>query len=519
MGIDLIVRSTPSAIDFAILKDGFLQELHQEKIGTKFNVGDIFLAKTAKLMPGLNAAFIDLQGKKHGFLHYHDLGPQIKSLLKYIKTLRKENGKISYQLKDFKREPDIKKDGSITHILQQGKPVLVQVVKEPISTKGPRLTSELSLAGRYLVLVPFGSGVFVSGKIENEKEKARLKRLAESIKLKNFGLIVRTAAEGKKVAELHKDFNLLLSRWEEMSKKIRAAKKLPVKVLSESGRIKALLRDVLNDSFNSIVVDDKSLYNDIVETVREIAPGKEKIVKLHTDTLPVFEKYGIEKQIKTSFGRTVSIGNGAYLIIEHTEAMHVIDVNSGVAKSGTGDQESTALEVNLKAAEEVARQLRLRDLGGIIIVDFIDMKNKQNREKLYKFLKEKMKDDRAKHKILPPTKFGLIQITRQRVRPERNIETTEPNPSLVTGDKTDAPINLIEKIEYQLQKVIDRTKGKVILGVHPFVAAYLTKGWLSWQIKKMWQYRRRIEVQPRHGFKYLDFAFFDKDGNEVELFD
>jgi ribonuclease G len=517
MGIDLIVRSNPSAIDFAILKNGKLVELHKEEIGAKFNVGDIFLAKTAKIMTGLNAAFVDLHGKKYGFLHYHDLGPNVKSLLKYLKLLKSGKNKSLFKLKDFRFEPQIPKDGTINQVLQQGQPVLVQVVKEPISTKGPRLTSELSIAGRYLVLVPFNDKVFVSGKIESDKEKARLKRLAGSIKPKNFGLIVRTAAEGKKVAELDKDLQNLMSRWEEMSKKIAAARKLPVKVLSESGRIKALLRDLLNDSFNSIVVDDKNLYNDILETVREIDPSKEKIVKLYQNTLPIFEKYDIEKQIKTSFGKTVSLGKGAYLIIEHTEAMHVIDVNSGITQSKNADQESTALQVNLKAAEEIARQLRLRDMGGIIIVDFIDLKKKENRDKLYRFLKEQMNDDRAKHKILPPTKFGLIQITRQRVRPERKIKTTEPYPGKSSNGEVEAPIKLIEKIETDLGKVIRQTKGKVILGIHPFIASYLTKGFFSWRWRKMWQYKRFIEVQPRHEFRYLEYRFFDKEGNEVFL--
>ncbi len=517
MGIDLIIRSSPSAIDFAILKNGKLTELHREETGAKFNVGDIFLAKVAKIMPGLNAAFVDLHSKKYGFLHYHDLGPNIRSLLKYIKQLKSQKNKSLYLLKDFKFEPPIKKDGTINQVLQQGQPVLVQVVKEPISTKGPRLTSELSLAGRYLVLVPFSDKVFVSGKIELDREKSRLRRLAESIKPKNFGLIVRTAAEGKKVAELDKDLQHLMSRWEETAKKIATARKLPVKVLSESSRVKALLRDLLNDSFNSVVVDDKNLYNDILDTVREIDPKKEKIVKYYKGSLPIFEKYDIEKQVKTSFGKTVSLGKGAYLIIEHTEAMHVIDVNSGVSQSKDKDQEETALEVNLKAAEEIARQLRLRDLGGIIIVDFIDMKKKENREKLYRFLKEQMSDDRAKHKILPPTKFGLIQITRQRVRPERKIKTTEPDPSKTSKGEVDAPINLIEKIEHDLQRVMEQTKGKVILGVHPFIASYLTKGLMSWKWQKIFHYKRLLEVQPRHGFRFLEYKFFDKEGNEVYL--
>ncbi len=513
MGIDLIIRSSPSAIDFAILKDGVLTELHREETQSKFQVGDIYYAKISKLMPGLNAAFVDLKTKKDGFLHYHDLGSNIRSLLKYIKQVR-SGKKVSSSLKDFKLEPPISKDGKIEKVLQQGQPLLVQIVKEPISTKGPRLTSEISLAGRYLVLVPFSDRVFVSSKIESQAERTRLKRLAQTIRPKNFGLIVRTVAEGKKVAELDKDLNRLLEKWDELSKRLKTAKP-PAKVFREMGKTGLLLRDLLNDDFHSVIVDDKNLYYQIREMIHQMDPEKEKIVKYYDDTLPIFEKYGIEKQIKTSFGRHVAIDKtGAYLIIDHTEAMHVIDVNSGTSNIKSGDQASNALDVNLKAAKEIARQLRLRDMGGIIVVDFIDMKENTHRQQLYEALRQAMSDDRAKHKILPPTKFGLIQITRQRVRPERKIDTTEPNPN--KGDKVEAPVTLINKIEVDLARAVRDSKGKIILAVHPFVAAFLNKGFPSWKWKQRFKHKRWIEIQPRHGFRYLAYKFYDKDGNEME---
>jgi len=513
MGIDLIIRSSPSAIDFAILKDGVLTELHREETAAKFQVGDIYYAKVSKIMPGLNAAFIDLKTKKDGFLHYHDLGSNIQSMLKFIKQIR-SGKKISPLLKDFKPEPPIHKDGKIEKVLQQGHPLLVQIVKEPISTKGPRLTSEISLAGRYLVLVPFSDKVYVSTKIDSQAERNRLKRLAQSIKPKNFGLIIRTVAEGKKVAELDRDLNQLLEKWVELTKKLKSAK-APEKVFREVGKTGLLLRDLLNDDFRSIIVDDKNLYYQIRELVHQMDPEKEKIVKYYDDNLPVFEKYDIEKQIKTSFGRHVAINKtGAYLVIEHTEAMHVIDVNSGTSNIKTGDQASNALKVNLEAAKEIARQLRLRDMGGIIVVDFIDMQKNEHRQQLYEALREAMSDDRAKHKILPPTKFGLIQITRQRVRPARQINTAEPNPN--AGGKVEAPVTLINKIEVDLNRAIDRSKGKITLAVHPFVAAYLNKGWPSWKWKQRLKHKRRIDVQPRHGFRYLEYKFYDKDGNEID---
>jgi len=514
MGIDLIVRSSPSAIDFALLHDGKLVELHREEVRNKFQVGDIFLAKISRVMPGLNAAFVDLKTKKDGFLHYHDLGPNVRTLLKFVKQIR-SGKKVHPKLKDFKFEPPIAKDGTIQQALQAGQQILVQVVKEPISTKGPRLTSEISLAGRYLVLVPFNEKVFVSSKIEDAKERSRLKRLTESIRPKNFGLIVRTVADGKKVAELDKDLQALMDKWVEMTQKIKGAKP-PQKVFREVGKAGLLLRDLLNEQFQSIVVDDNNLYHHFKEMVGSMAPGKEKLVKYYNAPVPIFEKYGIEKQIKTSFGRHVAVGNsGAYLIIEHTEAMHVIDVNSGTANVKSGSQEENALKVNMEAAREVARQLRLRDMGGIIVVDFIDLQKNEHRQKLYEVLKEAMKDDRAKHKILPPTKFGLIQITRQRVRPERHIETTEPNPDC--PGKTEAPVNIIHRLETELPKMANLLKGKIIIAVHPFVAAYLQKGFPSWIWRQRFKLRRRISIQPRHGLRYLEYKFLDKDGNEAEL--
>ena len=514
MGIDLIVRSSPSAIDFALLYDGKLVELHREELGNKIQVGDIFLAKISRIMPGLNAAFVEMKTKKDGFLHYHDLGPNVRSLLKFVKQIR--SGKnIHSKLKDFRFEPPISKDGTIQQVLRPGQHILVQVVKEPISTKGPRLTSEISLAGRYLVLVPFNEKVFVSNKIENAKERSRLKRLTESIRPKNFGLIVRTVAEGKKVAELDKDLQALMEKWVDMTRQIKGAKP-PQKVYHEVGKAGLLLRDLLNEQFQSIIVDDQNLYHHIKDLIRSMAPGKENLVKFYKSPVPIFEKYGVEKQIKTSFGKHVSVGNsGAYLVIEHTEAMHVIDVNSGTANVKSGNQEDNALKVNLEAAREIARQLRLRDMGGIIVVDFIDMHKNEHRQQLYAALKEAMKDDRAKHKILPPTRFGLIQITRQRVRPERHIETTEPNPDC--NQKTEAPINIVHRLETELPKVARMLKGKIILAVHPFVAAYLKKGFPSWLWKQRFKLRRHISIQARHGLRYLEYKFLDKDGNEAEL--
>ena len=514
MNKELIIRSNSDTVDFALLKDGKLIELQKDEDDNKFSVGDVFIAKIRKTVPGLNAAFVNVGYEKDAFLHYHDLGPKLPSLLKFVK--RVSTGKLNdYSLKNFPFEKDIDKDGTITDVLKSNQSVLVQIVKEPISTKGPRISSELSIAGRYIVLVPFSDRISISQKIDSREEKDRLKRLVKSITPKGFGVIVRTVAQGKKVAELDKDLQNLLGRWTAMCKKLQRAHH-PSKVLGEMNKASSILRDIFNDSFTSITVDDESLYIQIKDYVQEIAPKKESIVKLYQSKVPIFEKFGIERQIKTSFGKTVSTAKGAYLVIEHTEAMHVVDVNSGNRSNKAKNQEDTALEVNLLAASEIARQLRLRDMGGIVVVDFIDMGRAENRKTLYNHLRDEMKDDRAKHKILPPSKFGLIQLTRQRVRPERNIKTKEENPNGTNGAEVEAPIVLVEKIKYDLEQLLKKDYKKLTLNAHPFIAAFLTKGFPSLRSKWYFEHKKWVKILPRDAYTYLEYHFFDKDGNQIK---
>ena len=513
---ELIIRSGSSEVEFALLKDGKLIELHKEDDDSEFAVGDIFIAKTRKTVPGLNAAFVNVGYEKDGFLHYQDLGPQLPSLLKFTKLVN--TGKLKdYTLKNFPLEKEIDKEGKINDALKSNQSILVQIVKEPISTKGPRISSELSLAGRYIVLVPFSDRISISQKIESKEEKERLKRLVQSIRPKGFGVIIRTVAEGKKVAELDKDLQNLLDRWSAMCKKLSRGSGAhhPSKVMSEMNRGLSLIRDLLNDSFTAIHIDDEALYLKIKDYVHEIAPQKESIIKLYDSKVPIYEKFGIERQIKTSFGRTVSGNKGAYLVIEHTEALHVVDVNSGNRSNKSDSQEATALEVNLIAATELARQLRLRDMGGIIVVDFIDMANPNHRKQLYNHLRDEMKDDRAKHKILPPSKFGLIQITRQRVRPERNIKTREEDPNGEAGE-IDAPILIVDRINSELKRLLIKGHKKLTLNTHPFIAAFLTKGFPSIRSKWYLEYKKWVKIQPRDAYTYLEYHFLDKDGKEIK---
>jgi len=511
---ELIIRSSSDVVDFALLKNGRLVELHKEEEANNFAVGDVFIAKVRKTIPGLNAAFVNVGYEKDAFLHYHDLGPKLPSLLKFVK--RVSTGKhTDFLLKNFQFEKDIDKNGGIANVLKSNQSLLVQIVKEPISTKGPRISSELSIAGRYIVLVPFSDRISISQKIETKEEKDRLKRLVKSITPKGFGVIIRTVAEDKKVAELDNDLQNLLNRWTAMCKKLNKAHH-PSKVLSEMNKASSILRDIFDDSFSAITVDDEALYTQIKDYVLEIAPDKESIVKHYKNGVPLYEKHGIERQIKTSFGRTVSMAKGAYLVIEHTEAMHVVDVNSGNRSNKQKNQEDTALEVNMISASEIARQLRLRDMGGIIVVDFIDMRSAENRKKLYNHLRNEMADDKAKHKILPPSKFGLVQITRQRVRPERNIKTKEENPNGVEGSEIEAPIKVIQKITQDLERLLKKDYKKITLNAHPFIAAFITKGFPSVRSKWFMDHKKWVKVLPRDAYTYLEYHFFDKNGKEIK---
>ncbi len=504
MSTELVINSgTANEVALALLRDGKLTELHYDN-AEEFAVGDIYLGKIKKVVPGLNAAFVDVGYEKDAFLHYHDLGPQIRSLNKFTK--RTLTGKQRWSLTDFETEPDIDKNGSMDQVLKPGQNLLVQIAKEPISTKGPRITSELSLAGRYIVLVPFSDRISVSSKLRDKEEKDRLRRLIQSIKPKGFGVIVRTASEDCSVAELDADLQDLIKKWKELHRSIVRLKP-PARALREINRVSALLRDILNDSFNSLVVDDKDLEIELKNYLKTMEPGMENIVKYYDGRLPVFEHFGIERQIKSSFGRSVSMGKGAYLIIEHTEAMHVIDVNSGNRTNSNENQEANALAVNLSAAEEIARQLQLRDMGGIIVVDFIDMHKAENRKKLFEKLKTVMKNDRAKHKILPVSRFGLVEITRQRVRPEMNIQTREENPD--GSGQVEAPILIIDVIENKLELIAAQEKDKnIFLHTHPFIAAYLTKGIFN-SVRRRWskKYKKNLKVVPRDSFKFLEYEF------------
>lgn len=521
MKSELIVDVQPREVSIALLEDGRLVSLQKESRNLAYAVGDIYVAKVKKLMPGLNAAFANVGYEKDAFLHYLDLGPHFSSYSSFMKQLladdKNSGAKFLPDISKMKLLPDIDKHGTITDLLNTGDELMVQIVKEPISSKGPRLTTEISFTGRYMVLIPFGDKISISQKIKTTGEKLRLRHLIESIKPKNFGIIVRTSAEGKSVAELNHELKTLQKCWEDAVAKVRTAE-VPSLIFEEESRIVGMLRDIFSPAFEDIHVNDAEVMAQIKKYVSLIAPEKSDIVKLYDSPEPIFDHFSITRQIKSSFGKTVSFKSGSYIIIEHTEALHVIDVNSGNrAKAGT-DQETNALDVNIRAADEIARQLRLRDMGGIIVVDFIDMNKVEHRQALYEHMRQVMANDRARHNILPLSKFGLMQITRQRVRPALDIVTTEACPSCFGKGEVQPSLLFTDTLKDKLQYLINELKVKnFVLYVHPYVDAYIKKGIISLYRKWRMEMGGKFKVMPDESLAYLQYRVLDKNRNEIDL--
>ncbi|MTI39571.1 Rne/Rng family ribonuclease [Fulvivirga lutimaris] len=516
MSNELIINSTQNGCRIALLKDKSLVEFHHDEDGNKFTVGDIYLGTVRKVVQGLNAAFIDIGYEKDAFLHYLDLGSNFNSLQSYTKRALNRKD-FSGKLDKFHIQPEIDKHGKISDVLSKNQQILVQVVKEPISTKGPRLSCELSIPGRYLVLVPFSNTVNVSKKITSAEERKRLLRLVSSIKPENFGVIIRTVAEGKEVKELDADLRNLTKLWLDGAQTLKTAKPKD-RVIGEMGKASTILRDVLNESFDNIHIDDQDIFDEVKTYINKIAPDKEKIVKLFNGKAKIFEVFGVEKQIKSAFGQSVSLKGGGYLIIEHTEALHVIDVNSGNKSNKEEGQEATAVSVNIEAAKEIARQLRLRDMGGIIVVDFIDMKKMENKKLIHKVMKDEMAPDRSKFTVLPLSKFGLMQITRQRVRPEMNITTKEVCPTCNGTGKISASILISDQIERNIDHLLTQQNEKEITVVlHPFIYAYFTKGTMSRRLKWFMRYFKWIKLIQDSSLAVTEFQILNKFGEEIEL--
>lgn len=516
MKSELIVDVQPDEVSIALTEEGRLVSLQKESRNLAYAVGDIYRAKVKKLMPGLNAAFVNVGYEKDAFLHYLDLGPHFSSYKTFLQQLFDDKKRLP-QLSKIKLGPDIDKHGTITDQLTAGQELLVQIVKEPISSKGPRLTTEITFTGRYLVLIPFSDKISISQKIKSTEEKLRLRQLVESIRPKNFGVIIRTSAEGKRVADLNHELKTLIECWEDSLAKAQKAT-APALIFEEESRIVGVLRDIFSPDFEAIHVNDADVMAQIQKYVSLIAPDRRDIVKLYDKPEPIFDKFSITRQIKSSFGKTVSFKSGAYIIIEHTEALHVIDVNSGNRTKASVDQESNALEVNLRAADEIARQLRLRDMGGIIVIDFIDMNKSEHRQALYDHMREAMANDRARHNILPLSKFGLMQITRQRVRPVMDIITSETCPSCFGKGEIQPSLLFTDKLHEKLDYLVNGLNVRSFtMYVHPFVEAYIKKGIFSLYGRWRREFGRGVKIIADESLAYLEYKVRDKNKKEIDL--
>jgi ribonuclease G len=514
---ELFINVQPQEVSIAITEDKLLMEFHKEEQNVSFTVGNIYLGRVKKIMPGLNACFVDVGSEKEAFLHYLDLGSQFYSVQKYLKQVTSDRKK-NFPISKASIMPEKGKEGNISDALETGQEILVQITKEPINTKGPRLTGELSFAGRFLILIPFEDKVSVSSKIKSPEERTRLKQLLQSIKPKNFGVIVRTSAEGKKVAELDSELKILLKRWEDAITKFQKTTNRPQIVFEETGRAVAMIRDLFNPTYDGIYVNDEEIFNQVKDYVGLIAPDKSGIVKLYEGKVPIYDNFNVTKQIKSGFGKTVNYKRGAYLIIEHTEALHVVDVNSGNRTRSENGQEANALEVNLGAADELARQLRLRDMGGIIVVDFIDMNLAEDRQLLYERMCKNMQKDRARHNILPLSKFGLMQITRQRVRPAMDVNVEETCPTCFGRGKIKSSILFTDQLESKIDQLVNKIGIKRFsLHVHPYVAAYINQGIVS--LKRKWQlkYGLGINIISSQKMAFLQYEFYDRKGEFIDM--
>jgi ribonuclease G len=513
---ELYIEVTPQDEKIAFLQDKRLTEFYQEKKGKNVVVGDIFVGTVRKILPGNNAAFVNIGLDKDAFVHYSDLGPNIKSFAKFSRT-GLQGGLTGNGLQNFQFEPETLKTGNVSEVLKKNQQILVQVLKEPISSKGPRVTAEITVAGSYCILIPFYHHVNISKKIVERAERNRLKAIVNDLKPDNFGVVIRTAAQNVGEDILRKDLEELLIRWNGMVKLLKNAKQGD-KVLGEPSFAISIVRDFLSYDLSGIYTNDPENYNQLEKYLENSESVSRNALKLHKGQVSLFEHFGINKQLKTSFGKVVSFSGGAYLVIEHTEALHVIDVNSGSNHNRENSQEENALNINLEAAKEIARQVKLRDMGGIIVIDFIDTKDSNNKKKIMNELVDAMKLDKASHNVLPMSKFCLVQLTRERVRPETNIVTEEKCPMCKGTGYVTSSQNIEDDIEASIKYLAHSLNFKhVKLVTHPFIAAYFKRGLISKRFKWRLDYKINVNLVPDPALHYGEFHIFDEQDEEIKL--
>lgn len=534
----LLMNKSGDEIQVALVEDGRLAELVIERPDSLRSIGDIYLGRVHKVVEGLKAAFVDIGQKSDGFLHFSDVGTTNEDYRALIEDDEDdENGTLEGE--DVEKNDDVqaeskprasekaprsatpeRKRQSYTQMiagkLKANDSILVQVIKEPISNKGSRLTSDITIAGRFMVLLPFGGGqIAVSRRVVSRKERSRLKKLVRSILPEGFGAIIRTVAENQEEELLKKDLEKLLVKWQQIEEKLQDAKP-PQLIFKEDTIISSVLRDSLNSDVTELVANCPSIYKETLNYILWAAPEMEKNVTLYQGKLPLFEGYGIAKDVESIFSRKVWLKSGGYIIIEHTEAMVVVDVNSG-RYAAKKEQEENSLKTNLEAAREVVRQLRLRDIGGIIVVDFIDMLDQKNSKKVFDSMKTELRHDRAKSNILPLSDFGLMQITRERIRPSLMQRMGDQCPACGGSGVVQARYTTINQIERWLRKYALQRKvmfQKLDLYVSPTVAEPLCDEERKTEMKWFLQHMLFVKIKSDESLRSDDFRFYLQKNNK-----
>ncbi len=547
-------------VRIAITENGRLVELFVENPETIRHVGEIFLGKVAKVIPGMNAAFINVGLAQDAFLHFSDVGDSFDGSMSFLADadmhdddddseddeFDEDDGEESIPVGALEGPPQLRLKGDsgtdfspsvrtevrpvakaskgprkafstleMSNIdLEPGQNILVQVTREAFANKGVRVTSRISLPGRFLVLVPFEPGIGISKKVFSVRERRRLRKVIRSLKPKDVGVIIRTVAENKEESALREDLQNILNDWNEIQKKIKD-KEPPIVAFQDTNITNSVLRDLFSNDITKIVVDDKKMYREVLDYIQWASPNLAGTVEQYKEPAPVFDALGIEEEIEQTMSRKVLLPSGGYLFIEKTEAMVVVDVNSG-RYAARREQELNSLKTNLESAREIARQLRLRDIGGIIVVDFIDMIDERNKKKVYDEMKKELRRDRAKSSILPLTDFGLMQITRQRIRQSLG-ETMSDQCSACGGT---GMLVSQSSVLHQIERWLERFKsegpgGSLSLKVHPLLHEPLTQGFLSPWVKMKWRTHVRAKLMNDESLRGDEFRFIDSSGKDV----
>jgi|WetSurMetagenome_2_1015567.scaffolds.fasta_scaffold49937_1 ribonuclease G len=536
---DIIINSTANEHRIAILEDGKTAELFVETPGKDRNVGDIYLGKVAKIMPGIRAAFIDIGKEQDAFLHFSDIGSieeysslfeededekeeEAAEITKEANSQDSNNGSqinerngvppASEKSEDNERHQDRKRRHHSTQNysqvnLQKGQDILVQITKEPVGKKGVRVRSAISLPGRFLVLIPFDGKVGVSKKLANFKEKRRLRKVVRAMLPKGFGAIIRTVADGKTDEMLQQDLNDLIKTWEGIEKAVKSSK-APALIYKDMNTTSSVIRDLFQEAVEHVVVDQKKLFKEIRNYVQWMSPDMLNRVEYYREKEPVFDKYGIERDIQVLLSKKVWLKSGGYLFIEKTEAMTVIDVNSG-RYAAKREQELNSLRTNLEAAREVCRQIRLRDIGGLVVVDFIDLEDDKNQKKIYDEMKKELRRDRAKVTVLPMTEFCLVQMTRQRIRQSVQLSFSEACPTCGGTGQVQSKTSTLNQIERWIKRFkTEKREYRLELRVHPTIAEYLNDGTISRLTKLQFKFFVKIKIIPDSTLSAEEFKFF-----------